>query len=249
MPPFHDHFSTGSAAYAAHRPRYPEALYQFIASLAPAHTCCWDVGTGSGQAAVALANHFDRVIATDASENQIASAQPSERVEYRVALAEDSGLDAHIADAITVAQAMHWFNLARFAHEASRVARPGTPLVAWTYDVPRVSADIDPIIDEFHNITVGDYWPKQRHDPLERYVNIHFPFPQISAPEFQMRSEWTLDAFLAFVRTWSAVKRCIEANGADPVIDFAAALRPRWGDPSSPRPVTAVLTVKAWRIE
>ncbi|MEX2155506.1 MAG: class I SAM-dependent methyltransferase [Gemmatimonadales bacterium] len=82
---FADHFSGVSAAYAAFRPHYPEALFTFLAQAAPARQAAWDCGTGSGQAALGLARHFARVTATDASDAQIAHATPHARITYRVA--------------------------------------------------------------------------------------------------------------------------------------------------------------------
>ena len=60
---------------------------------------------------------FDRVIATDASEKQIANAQSHETVEYRVAPAENSGIGSETIDLIMVAQALHWFDLDRFTRK------------------------------------------------------------------------------------------------------------------------------------
>src|SRR4051812_43723565 len=89
---FQDLFSERAARYAQARPDYPAALIGFVASLAGKRELAWDCGTGNGQAAVALAEHFAHVIATDASDRQLAAARPHERVEYRVARAEASGL-------------------------------------------------------------------------------------------------------------------------------------------------------------
>jgi methylase of polypeptide subunit release factors len=67
-------FSDRADLYAAARPRYPSALFAFIASLADEKQRAWDCGTGSGQAAVALAEHFSEVYATDPSPQQIEKA-------------------------------------------------------------------------------------------------------------------------------------------------------------------------------
>src|SRR5690242_13549458 len=89
---FKDHFSKQAADYAKFRPRCPSELFEHLGSVAPSRTLAWDCATGNGQAAVELAGVFNRVIATDASEQQIANAQPDARVEYRVAPPENSGL-------------------------------------------------------------------------------------------------------------------------------------------------------------
>src|SRR4029079_3133162 len=108
---FSDHFSGFAAHYAAHRPHYPAALFERAASLPAARRLAWDCGTGNGQAARGIAPHFAHVIATDASATQLSHATPHPKVEYRVAKAEASGLDPGSIDLVTVAAALHWFDL------------------------------------------------------------------------------------------------------------------------------------------
>src|SRR5437764_15362575 len=122
---FHDHFSVVASRYADFRPRYPAALFDYLALLAPRNLLVWDCACGNGQAALDLAHRFDRVVATDASQEQIASATPHPNVEFRVALAEQSGLPNESVGLIVVAQALHWFDLERFYSEARRVLSPG----------------------------------------------------------------------------------------------------------------------------
>src|SRR5438874_11214721 len=109
---FKDHFSQQAADYAKFRPRYPKELFRYLAQVAPGIELAWDCATGNGQAAVELAELFQRVIATDASEKQITNAEPHARVEYRVAPAENSGIESNTIDLVTVAQALHWLDLA-----------------------------------------------------------------------------------------------------------------------------------------
>ena len=89
---FKDHFSKQAADYATFRPRYTQKLFDYLGTIAPSRQLAWDCGTGNGQAAVGLASIFNRVIATDASEKQIANAQSHEKVAYRIAPAENSGI-------------------------------------------------------------------------------------------------------------------------------------------------------------
>src|SRR5688500_9280947 len=176
MSGFEDHFSSGAAAYALHRPRYPDALFAWIARVAPGRTLAWDAATGSGQAASGLATHFDRVVATDASASQIEHAAPHPRVEYRVERAESSGLSGGAADVVTVAQALHLLGVAAFWVEARRVLRPGGVVVVWGYALPEISPAIDRVIDDFSNRTLAAYWPPERRILDDRYETIEFPF-------------------------------------------------------------------------
>ena len=138
MREFADHFSRLSSRYAVYRPRYPEGLFDAIAAASPRRGQVWDCATGSGQAAVPLAARFDTVIASDASRQQLRSASPHPRVHYCAALAERSPIRERWADVVTVAQALHWLDLAGFYAEVRRVLRPGGLFVAWTYGAQHV---------------------------------------------------------------------------------------------------------------
>ncbi|HXH62682.1 MAG TPA: class I SAM-dependent methyltransferase, partial [Gemmatimonadales bacterium] len=92
MSTFHDHFSGVARGYAEFRPKYPDALFDYLAELPSAHRLAWDCACGNGQATVGVAARFDHVIGTDASAAQIGNAAPHAKVEYRVAPAEASGL-------------------------------------------------------------------------------------------------------------------------------------------------------------
>ena len=138
---FKDHFSRIAATYASFRPRYPPALFDYLARSCRQHTLAWDCACGSGQATLDLAQRFDAVLATDASAAQLASAPPLANVRYRVAPAEDSGLAALSVDIVTVAQALHWFELAPFYAEVERVLRREGVLAVWTYGVMHVAGE------------------------------------------------------------------------------------------------------------
>jgi hypothetical protein len=239
---FKDHFSGHAAAYSRHRPRYPEPLFDFVASLAKRRFLAWDCATGNGQSAEPLARRFERVVATDASERQIASAIPVANVEYRVAPAENSGLEGESADLITVSQALHWLDFERFYVEVRRVAAPGAHLAAWAYDLCEVDPAIDEVLRTFYGATVGEYWPRERAWVAERYETIPFPFRALRAPSFHMTALWTADAMLGYVGTWSAVRRYVAARGHDPLSILGPELRRAWGD--APRHVRWPLVLK-----
>src|SRR5213594_4767762 len=121
---FHDHFSAVANRYADFRPHYPAELFDYLGALVPRNSVVWDCACGNGQATLDLAARFHRVVATDASREQVAAATPHANVEYRVAPAEKSGLPDESVALITVAQALHWFDLERFYAEAKRVLSP-----------------------------------------------------------------------------------------------------------------------------
>ena len=246
---FQDHFSRVSADYSRYRPRYPAALFDWLASLTPRHTLAWDCATGSGQAATGLAPHFERVIATDASADQIVNAAPVPNVEYRVAPAERSGLDTGSVDLVTCAQALHWLPLGAFYAEVRRVLTSTGVVAVWGYHVPVVDdGEVDRHIRRFHNVVVGPYWPPARQLVEDRFTTIAFPFAEIPAPPFDMRVRWTLQDYARYLGTQSATDRYREAHaGDDPVPGFVAAVEPAWGGLDHSRDVRFPMFVRAGR--
>ena len=244
---FHDHFSDRAGAYARFRPTYPSALFEWLAAESPARSLAWDAGTGSGQAALGLASHFDEVVATDASPEQLAEARTSPRVQYRRGLEADSGLAPASAARVTAAQALHWFDLQAFYREVLRVLRPGGLLAVWCYGLHRVGPEVDRVFDRFYSETVGPWWPAERAEVETGYRRLPFPFPELAAPEFSMAAALDMAGLLAYVGTWSAVRRKIAATGTDPILELAGELAPAWGDPAAPRLVRWPLAVRVGR--
>jgi ubiquinone/menaquinone biosynthesis C-methylase UbiE len=241
---FSDHFSGHASEYAVHRPRYPEALYRFLADQCQDHNLAWDCATGNGQAALSLTEYFDRVIATDASAEQVAAATAHPRISYSVVPAEGSGIEEASIDLLTIAQALHWFNLDAFFSEANRVVKPGGLLAAWTYADSRVNNEVDSVIDNVI-YEVEDYWPPERDIVMNLYRDITFPWTEIEVPAIHMQENWTVDQLLGYIRTWSASKRYQKDRGADPVSLHESTLRNAWG--VSTRTVTWPLTLKVVR--
>lgn len=208
----------------------------------------WDCATGSGQAAVGLARHFSRVIASDASEAQIAHAIPHPAVEYRVGRAEQSGLAAGSVDLVTVAQALQWLDRKAFYEEARRVLVPGGMVAAWCYVLVRIDPAVDRVMEAFYRDTIGPYWPPERHITDERYRTIEFPFAELATPEFTMEQAMTLDELAGYVRTWSGTRRYVERNGCDPVDDLVIKLREHWDDPAARRVARWPVYMRAGRV-
>jgi ubiquinone/menaquinone biosynthesis C-methylase UbiE len=246
--PFHDYFSGQATTYAAIRPDYPPELFELLVSLVKQRTLAWDCATGSGQAAIALAPYFDRVIATDASATQIAHARPHPRIEYRVVPAEESGLVEASADLITVAQALHWFDLDRFYAEARRVLTVRGVLAVWSYDNPIVDdSALDAALQHFNTVTLGPYWPPGRGLVGAGYARIAFPFAEVPAPEFVITRVWMLAELTQYLRSWSSRARYIAQHGVDPVTPFERQVATLWGHPDQRHCLRWPVTVRVGR--
>ncbi len=225
---FKDHFSALAQDYAEYRPRYPEALFAALAEVAPAQEQAWDCATGNGQAAAGLAAHFREVYASDASAAQIAEATGPENVRFAVAPAEAGGLPDASVDLVLVAQAAHWFDLPAFYAEAERVLRPGGVLALLSYSGVRINAVLDPLLREFHQVTMGPYWPPERAHVENDYRDLPFPWPELPFPAQTMTAEWTLDQLMGYLGTWSATRAYREQRGEDPLPALQAQLLPLW---------------------
>ena len=225
---FKDHFSRQSAAYSRYRPGYPPALIEFVAASAPARRLAVDCATGSGQAAVALAEHFEGVLAVDASSSQLARAQPQARVHYVAGLAERLPIRDRSVDLVAAAQAAHWFDFERFHAECRRVLVPRGLVAVWTYGLMRVEAAIDEIVDDFHANVVGADWPPERRHVEQGYRSMPFPWREEPAPAFSLESDWDLEQMMGYLATWSAVQRCMDRTGRDPLAVVEPRLAALW---------------------
>lgn len=255
---FQDHFSTQASGYTQFRPRYPRELFAFLATLPAGRGAAWDCGTGNGQAAVDLALWFDEVIATDPSANQVAHAEPHQRVQYLVASAEGCPLPTGSIDLVTVAQALHWFDLDGFYAQVRRVGRTGSVLAVWSYGLAHITPPVDAVVQHLYGDLLGAYWPPERKWIEERYETIGFPFEELPVPEFAMTSQWNLRDLIGYLGTWSAVQKYTEQTyseqkltehgAADPLALVAAELERAWGAAEIRRVVRWPFYVRVGRI-
>jgi SAM-dependent methyltransferase len=258
---FKDLFAAGAADYARFRPRYPDALFSWLAQASPSRTLAVDVGTGSGQAAVALAACFDRVIGLDPSASQLARAEAHPRVEYRVAPAEALSQPPHAdlvgsVDLLLAAQAFHWFVAERFFAEAARVLRPRGVLALITYNLCVVTPEVDRVVGHLYRDHLGAYWEPERRLVESGYAGVAPPHASASntlaAPPLQLQHELTCDELIGYLGTWSALGRARKETGKDPLAEVTPALRAAFGVDPTPghplrRPVVWPLVVRAWR--
>jgi len=242
---FQDLFSGVANLYTRFRPRYPTALFEYLATVTPKKDIAWDCATGTGQAAIELAQHFDQVIATDASAEQISHAEQHPRIQYHVSASEKSGLDSGSVDLITVAQALHWFDLPAFYAEVQRVLKPEGILAAWSYgkmefDNPQMRS----VLGRFYFDTVGPYWPPERKLVEEGYRSLAFPFNELQPPAFKIEAAMTLGEIMGYIRTWSATQHFQKELGFDPVLKLEQEMSEIWDDPELPETINWPLALR-----
>jgi len=241
-------FSPVAAAYAQARPGYPPELFAWLAEHSPGRALAWDTATGSGQAAVGVAEHFERVVATDVSEAQLRHAKAHSRVEYRMGRAESSGLPDCSVDLAVSAAAIHWFDRPRYYAELTRVLRPGGVMAAWSYHVARVSEPFGEILWPFYRDVVGPYFAPGARMVDAGYEAIEFPGAPLTPPRFDSIVHWTLAQTVEFIRTWSGVHAYIAATGEDPVPDVERRLRSLFGGEDAVREIRFPLHLRVARL-
>jgi ubiquinone/menaquinone biosynthesis C-methylase UbiE len=141
-------FSNRVGDYAKYRPSYPPELMHAIAthcSLTSASHVA-DIGAGTGIfTALLLAQNFHvAAVEPNAPMRQAAEAQLHSNPKFQSLAnsAENTGLPSTSIDAITVAQAFHWFNLGKIKPEWRRILRPSMhPNVALVWNDRRTAGD------------------------------------------------------------------------------------------------------------
>ncbi|KAF3327005.1 putative methyltransferase [Carex littledalei] len=237
-----DLFNKQADKYAESRPSYPAELFHFIASKTPQHDLVWDVGTGTGQAAVHLAEMYKNVVGTDVSQQQLSHATQLPNIRYLHTPPTLSLSDIHAdvappdsVDLVTVAQSLHWFHLPSFYQQVRSVLRkPDGVLAVWCYVEPVVDPDVDAVFWRLYNWS-QPYWAPQRKHVDDRYRSLEFPFEPVQGEasigpfEFLTEKKMDLNAFLTYIKSWSAYQtakaKAVEMLPDETVADFKKA----WG--------------------
>lgn len=232
---FADHFSGHAAVYNDFRPTYPAMLFTYLAGNCEQTARALDVATGNGQAAASLTTHFQQVIGCDASAQQLAKAQAKDNLSYVCASAERLPFQAQSFDLICVAQAAHWFAMARFNQQVDTILKPGGYLAIWCYGLFELDKDIDQIIYDYYQHTLAAYWPAERHHVENGYAELAFPYTKHETPHFYIEVDWDMPQLIGYLRSWSATQRYLRATRQDPLPYIASQLQQAWPEPQQTR--------------
>ncbi|GLJ23053.1 hypothetical protein SUGI_0435070 [Cryptomeria japonica] len=224
-------YGTVARNYAEFRPRYPSQLFSLLSSLTPQHHLAWDVGTGTGQAAIELSKYYARVVGTDTSERQIQHAEQRPNISYAVTPPSMTDQQLHSivgpdysVDLVTVAMAVHWFDLDKFYAQVKRVLKkPGGVIAVWAYCKPRV----DPAVDAVHERFFSRIFPFSHPAAkvvVEEYETLPFPFAQVEGIKMEIEEQRTFDEYMGFFRTRHTLV------GREEILEeFRAEFEAAWG--------------------
>lgn len=220
-----DNFSKQAKGYSQFRPLYPNALFDEILSHANDRRSCWDCATGNGQIASVMSDHFNEVVATDISDNQLESAVRKPNIRYLKCRAEQSPFNDDSFDLITVGQAVHWFDFEGFNAEVRRVSKPNGVIAIIGYGLMYVNNNFDALLDKFYHGTIGKYWDPERKHIDSHYDSVPFPFESIEMKRiYAIDVKWSRDQMEGYLNTWSSVNRYMSQNGQNPVDSFVQEL-------------------------
>jgi SAM-dependent methyltransferase len=209
----------------------------------------WDSACGNGQAAIGFLKYFNRILATDISENQISNAIRHSRIIYSVQSAEKPAIKENQFDLVCAAQALHWFDLDLFWSAVKRLLKPGGIFAAWGYSWFSIDKQIDAVIERKFLEFLEPYWQPQNQLLWNHYRDVPFPFAIIQPPKLEMKMTWNLEQLFEYLRSWSAVQRCLQEHGEHFFLDAYRAAGDVWGDLQDKKDVEMELCLVVGRHE
>jgi len=183
-----DRFTGRVDAYRRFRPTYPTAVVDLLRRecALTLDSAIADIAAGTGLLAeIFLAAGFAVTAVEPNAEMRAACAslQPAyPKLRIVDGAAESTSLPSHSIDLITVAQAMHWFDLDRTRAEFARILKPGGSC-AILYNNRRLSGDLFHDAYERFLLAFGiDYTAvKQQHVGRKRLAQFFSPSPMTCA--------------------------------------------------------------------
>jgi len=186
-----ERFSDRVEPYVRYRPRYPDALLNYLAAKISPPATVADIGSGTGILSDQLLQFGYPVVAVEpnkpmreAAERRLSGRKGFSSVD---GTAENTNLLSLSVDAITCAQSFHWFDRAKCRAEFERILRPqGLIALIWNE-----RAQQDPLMQQYDEVlirfvpgipitrTEGFPGRKSRHfSPM--VGSSYLPFPTIS---------------------------------------------------------------------
>ena len=250
-------FERGADDYERARPSYPAAAVELIArecELGPGRTLC-DLAAGTGKLTRLLVPTGAEVVAVEpvaAMRAQLVAAVPG--VEVLDGTAESIPLSDASMDAVTVAQAFHWFDTDRALPEIRRVLRPGGTLVL----IWNVRDETVEWVREFTELIVArgggrPYTPYHQlgsgeamtadHDEVVRTSGL---FGEVATAMFPNPQDVTLDDVVARAASTSFVSALDDEPRQALLDEVEALVAARLGDVADGRFVFPHETMVSW---
>ncbi|TGO89911.1 hypothetical protein BPOR_0087g00030 [Botrytis porri] len=224
-PTFRNYTSQQAATYAAHRLSYPSKLYETVIThhqkTGGQFHLVLDLGCGPGNATRDIAGYFDEAVGCDAGEAMIGTAREiggntktGKDIIWVVGSGEEfvglDGVGEGMVDLITVAMAVHWFDMDKFWAQVARALRPGGTVALWTRasyyphpSVPNRSSLLQIFLNFERNILAPyelspNRLSRDMYDHLPLPWNIPHPIPSSILPPSQfLKLDYDRDGILS----------------------------------------------------
>jgi len=221
---FVDQFSGHSSGYAKYRPGYPKEIYDRILEFGGVDFSqkgvAVDVGCGSGQATKELLKYFPKIFGVEPSSEQLSQAEKIDGIEYICSRAEKTPLPDQIADIVTSASAVHWFQLDEFWNEVDRLLRPGGVVAVWSYKnyVFTKNEEANKFYEKFLERIVK-FWAPQLNRLQEGYKDIIPPFPRTERHKILKTVEISLSQYIGLLNTSSGYQNFIQSHPEEKLLE------------------------------
>lgn len=194
-------FSGRASSYARARPGYPQALFDHLFSVGALFKGCKvaDLGSGTGIFSELLLHQGVSVFAVEPNQEMRAVAEARlsgiEGFQSVVGSAERTPLADHSIDAVTAAQAFHWFDIEPTREEIVRILRPGGQVImVWN----NREKEVDPFNRAYSLLVDRFARDALRKDPQERFYPSGYHHAQ-----FQHSKEYNLDGLECLITSAS----------------------------------------------
>ncbi|WP_417794754.1 methyltransferase domain-containing protein [Terasakiella pusilla] len=246
-PKFKTSFQSDGKNYAAFRPTYPDELGQSLAQISTEHSLAVDVGCGTGQLTYLLSKHFQKVIGTDPSADQLQNAAQVSNITYEQGAAELINVDDSSVDLIVAAQAAHWFDLELFYKEVRRIAKPEAAIVLVSYGVPYIADATNSIFQRGYWQDIYEFWPQERQHVENNYSTLEFPFQPVPFADHKITKEMCFGDFVGYLTTWTAYKNAEKQGQVHKFMKLFDALREEWLEDET-KEIVWPISIKAGRV-
>lgn len=230
-----DRFAAQAKVYSKARPTYPKATVDLVVESVHRHDLAVDVGTGSGQLAISLSSHFQKVLALDQSPAQLSFARRKPNIIYQEGCATELPTAHDSVDLVTAAQCYHWFladdTHAQFLQEAHRVLRPDGRLAVLGYGICSLQPEpLQTAFQGFYYQALGSHlppsspecwWDIDRRLLDKQLEGVVFPhFRQVHRESLVESRKVSLGTFFEYVESFSGyqtLKAQLKEHDVDPL--------------------------------
>jgi ubiquinone/menaquinone biosynthesis C-methylase UbiE len=224
-------FGDAAAAYDRARPDYPPEAVDWLVralELGPGRTVV-DLAAGTGKLTRPLARTRARVIAVEPAAGMLERLRAAvPEAEALAGTAEAIPLGDDSADALTVAQAFHWFANEEALAEVQRVLRPGGRL-ALVWNRRDLSAPAHAELERIFAPYQGDV-PRHRHGTWRAAMEATERFAPLVEAEFAFERRHDVDGFVERAASTSFIA-ALPDDERERLLAEVAAVGRRLGEP------------------